>query len=31
MAADVDAWVARAEASYERRRTGSFWDDHLHD
>ncbi|MGV9625563.1 hypothetical protein [Streptomyces sp. NPDC003487] len=26
MAADVDAWMARAEASYERLRTGSFFD-----
>jgi hypothetical protein len=26
--ADIDAWMARAEASYERRRTGSFWDDY---
>ncbi|MEH0443585.1 MULTISPECIES: hypothetical protein [unclassified Streptomyces] len=26
MAADVDAWMARAEPAYERRRTGSFFE-----
>lgn len=26
MAADVDAWMARAEPSYERLRRGSFFE-----